>query len=45
MHMKTNEKFENGLSIVQLEERYEMVAAGLREGNQDSSPTLPCPEC
>ena len=25
--MKVTEKFENGLSIVQLEERYEMLAA------------------
>jgi hypothetical protein len=28
--MKTIEKFENGMSIVQLEERFEMTSAGLR---------------
>ncbi len=32
--MKTNKKYENGMSIVQLEERFEMVATGKR-GYQD----------
>ena len=35
--MKTKEKFEKGLYIKQLEERFEMVATGKR-GNQDPDP-------
>lgn len=35
--MKT-EKFENGLSIIQLEERFEMVASGDRSRRTDIEP-------
>ena len=35
--MKTKERFENGLLIIQLEERFEMVAAGKR-GSEDPDP-------
>jgi hypothetical protein len=36
----TAEKFENGLSIIQLEDRYEMVAAADRSRKTTIEPTL-----